>query len=58
MGEHQELISTEVNGASLTDIEYDEIISSKKDTAVIQKYNDERNDQIGINEKARTRFGN
>ena len=46
MGEHQELISTEVNGASLTDIEYDEIISSKKDTAVIQKYNDERNEVL------------
>lgn len=44
--EKEALNSSEVNGASLTDIEQDDIISSDKDTSIISKYNEERNEVL------------
>ena len=41
-----ELISSEVNGASLTNIEQSNIITSGEDTAIINKYNEERNEVL------------
>lgn len=44
--EKAELSSSEVNGASLTDIEQSNIITSGGDTVIINKYNDERNEVL------------
>lgn len=44
--EKAELIFSEVNGASLTDIEQDDIITSERDSAIIYKYNRERNEVL------------
>lgn len=41
-----ELTSSEVNGASLTNIEQSNIITSGEDTAIINKYNEERNEVL------------
>ena len=41
-----ELSSSEVNCASLTNIEQSNIITSGKDTAIINKYNEERNEVL------------
>ena len=44
--EKTELSASEVNGASLTNIEQSNVISSDGDTAIINKYNDERNEVL------------
>ena len=44
--EKAELSSSEVNGASLTNIEQSNIITSGRDTVIINKYNDERNEVL------------
>lgn len=44
--EKAELTSSEVNGASLTDIEQSNIITTRRDTTIINKYNMERNEVL------------